>query len=35
LIVDNYRRLVLKLFLDVIRPLSLTEWMIRRAPEIQ
>ncbi len=35
LIVDNYRRLVLKLFLDVIRPLSLTEWMIRRAPKIQ
>lgn len=29
LLVDQYRRLSLKLFLGVIRPVSLTEWLIR------
>ena len=29
LIVDNYRRLGLMLFINVVRRVSLTEWMIR------
>ena len=29
-IVDAYRRFTLKLYMDVIRPVSLTEWMIRQ-----
>jgi hypothetical protein len=32
MLVDSYRRLVLKLFLEVIHRVSLTEWMIRKPP---